>query len=100
MRERSPLLFHAILLLALYYRPRTIENIALYRTVGQILDSILAPQILCAQPDQLVPDFIRALHLLLIYKPIQINMLSARGIKDPSTVSIQDTQSARHFVRR
>lgn len=86
MRQRSPLLFHAILLLALYYRPRTPHNLALYRTVSAILDSILAPQILNPQPDQLSPDFIRALHLLLIYKPIQVAALSSRGLHDPAAI--------------
>ncbi|ORY88776.1 hypothetical protein BCR35DRAFT_301104 [Leucosporidium creatinivorum] len=86
VRERSPLLFHAILLTTIYYRPRTSENQTLYRNVSSIVDSILAPQILCPQPDQLSPDFIRALQLLLIYKPVQISMFNARGVSDPSAI--------------
>lgn len=86
VRQRSPLLFHAILLLTTYYRPRTAENQTLYRNISSIVDSILAPQILCPQPDQLSPDFIRALQLLLLYKPVQSSMFNARGINDPSTI--------------
>lgn len=55
LRER-PLLFHSMLLLTLYYRPRTPSNIMLYRTVSGIVDTILCPIILCAQPDQLNSD--------------------------------------------
>ncbi|BGP38801.1 hypothetical protein JCM10449v2_002738 [Rhodotorula kratochvilovae] len=86
VRERSPLLFHAILLLTLYYRPRTPANIILYRAVSSILDSILAPQILCPQPDQLSFDFVRAVHLLLLYKPVQYSALNARGISDTAQI--------------
>ncbi|KPV76204.1 uncharacterized protein RHOBADRAFT_52244 [Rhodotorula graminis WP1] len=86
VRERSPLLFHSILLVTLYYRPRTPANLALYRAVSSILDSILAPQILCPQPDQLSFDFCRAAHLLLLYKPVQYSALNARGISDPAQI--------------
>lgn len=86
VRQRSPLLFHAILLVTVYYRPRTPDNLALYRAISSILDSLLAPQILCPQPDQLSSDFIRALQLLLLYKPVQTSMFNARGVSDPSTI--------------
>ena len=86
VRERSPLLFHAILLLTLYYRPRTPANMILYRAVSSILDSILAPQILCPQPDELSFDFLRAVHLLLLYKPVQYSALNARGISDATQI--------------
>ncbi|KAK4048593.1 hypothetical protein OIO90_005763 [Microbotryomycetes sp. JL221] len=86
VRERSPLLFHVILLLSVYYRPRTPENVNLYRVISSIVDAILAPQILCPQPDSLSPDFVRAIHLLLLYKPVQMTMFNARGITDISTI--------------
>ncbi|GAA6042346.1 hypothetical protein JCM8097_003861 [Rhodosporidiobolus ruineniae] len=86
VRDRSPLLFHAILLLTLYYRPRTPPNIILYRAVSSILHSILAPQILCPQPDQLSADFVRAVHLLTMYKPLQWAALNARGVADPARI--------------
>jgi len=86
VRERSPLLFHSILLVTLYYRPRTPANLALYRAVSSILDSILAPTILCPQPDQLSFDFCRAAHLLLLYKPVQYSALNARGVSDPAQI--------------
>ena len=87
LREK-PLLFHSMLLLTLYYRPRNPSNIKLYRSVSAIVDTILAPIILCAQPDQLNSDrefssksyqhaatnfvlsVIRSLYLLLMYKPV------------------------------
>lgn len=56
VRERSPILFHSILILTTYYRPRTSSNILLYRAISSILDSILSPIILCPQPDQLNAD--------------------------------------------
>ncbi|GAA5821943.1 hypothetical protein JCM3770_002929 [Rhodotorula araucariae] len=95
VRERSPLLFHAILLLTLYYRPRTPANIILYRAVSSILDSILAPQILCPQPDQLSFDFVRAVHLLLLYKPVQYSALNARGISDTAQIESASKMNVR-----
>ncbi|GAA6008558.1 hypothetical protein JCM10207_007158 [Rhodosporidiobolus poonsookiae] len=86
VRERSPLLFHAILLLTLYYRPRTAPNLTLYRAVSSILDSILAPQVLCPQPDQLSFDFVRAVHLVTLYKPLQFAAFHARGVSDPALI--------------
>ncbi|GJN87579.1 hypothetical protein Rhopal_000533-T1 [Rhodotorula paludigena] len=95
VRERSPLLFHAILLITLYYRPRTSANIILYRAVSSILDSILAPQILCPQPDQLSFDFVRAVHLLLMYKPVQYSSLNARGISDTAQIESASKMNVR-----
>ncbi|KAK4050151.1 hypothetical protein OIV83_003722 [Microbotryomycetes sp. JL201] len=86
VRERSPLLFHVVLLLTVYYRPRTPENVNLYRIISSVVDAILAPQILCPQPDSLSPDFVRAIHLLLLYKPVQMTMFNARGLQDVSTI--------------
>ena len=90
VRDRSPLLFHAILLLTLYYRERTPVNLQLYRAVSTILDSILAPQILCPQPDQLSFDFVRAVQLLILYKPVQYSALNARGVSEPDRIREQD----------
>ncbi|GAA5835795.1 hypothetical protein JCM11251_007428 [Rhodosporidiobolus azoricus] len=95
VRERSPLLFHAILLITLYYRPRSPGNIILYRAVSSILDSILAPQILCPQPDQLSFDFVRAIHLLLMYKPLQWAALNARGVSDPAQIESSSKMNVR-----
>ncbi|GAA5898811.1 Urc2p [Sporobolomyces salmoneus] len=83
VRNRSPLLFHAILLVTVYYRPRTAENLTLYRKISSILDAILGPQILSPQPDTLTTDFVRAIHLLLLYKPVQYDALGAKGIENP-----------------
>ncbi|GAA6020377.1 hypothetical protein JCM11491_000330 [Sporobolomyces phaffii] len=83
VRARSPLLFHAILLVTVYYRPRTPENLVLYRHISHIVDAILGPQILSPQPDTLTADFVRAIHLLLLYKPVQYDALGAKGITEP-----------------
>ncbi|GAA6027872.1 hypothetical protein JCM8097_001758 [Rhodosporidiobolus ruineniae] len=95
VRERSPLLFHAILLITLYYRSRTPGNIILYRAVSSILDSILSPQVLCPQPDQLSFDFVRAVHLLTLYKPLQWAALNARGISDPVQIESNSKMNIR-----
>ncbi|GAA5976295.1 hypothetical protein JCM10908_005445 [Rhodotorula pacifica] len=95
VRERSPLLFHAILLLTLYYRERTPVNLQLYRAVSTILDSILAPQILCPQPDQLSFDFVRAVQLLILYKPVQYSALNARGVSDASQIESASKMNVR-----
>ncbi|KAM0754849.1 hypothetical protein T439DRAFT_123529 [Meredithblackwellia eburnea MCA 4105] len=81
-----PLLFHSLILLSLYYRPRTRENMFLYREVVSIVENLLGPIILCAQTDQLNSDLIRSLYLLLMYKPLQVNALGTRGIVDPAAV--------------
>ncbi|GAA5843712.1 hypothetical protein JCM9279_000113 [Rhodotorula babjevae] len=87
VRARSPLLFHAILLLALYYRPRTRANLARYCAVSSLVDALLAPQILCPQAGDLSGgDFVRAVHLLLMYKPVQYARLEACGVTDASAV--------------
>ncbi|GJN87125.1 hypothetical protein Rhopal_000070-T1 [Rhodotorula paludigena] len=95
VRARSPLLFHAILLLALYYRPHNHANITLYRSVSSILDAILAPQILCPQPDQLSFDFVRAMHLLLMYKPIQYASLNGQGVSDMAQIELASKMNVR-----
>lgn len=95
VRDRSPLLFHAILLLTLYYRERTPVNLQLYRAVSTILDTILAPQILCPQPDQLSFDFVRAVQLLILYKPVQYSALNARGVSDASQIESASKMNVR-----
>ncbi len=69
VRARSPLLFHAILLCAVYYRPTTEQNLELYKAIAAIHDSLLAPMILCPQPDHLNSDFIRSIYLVLYVQP-------------------------------
>ncbi|GAA6058651.1 hypothetical protein JCM10212_004062 [Sporobolomyces blumeae] len=94
VRERSPLLFHAILLITIYYRPRTAANLLLYRSISSLLDALLAPQILCPQPDTLSSDFVRAIHLLLLYKPVQYAALSARGVRDLESASKMNVRAS------
>ncbi|GAA5938326.1 Zn(II)2Cys6 transcription factor domain-containing protein [Sporobolomyces koalae] len=95
VRDRSPLLFHAILLTTLYYRPRTRENILLYRNVSSVFDSLLTPQILSPQPHTLTSDFIRAIHILLLYKPVQYDVLAAKGAQNANYVESQSKMNVR-----
>ncbi|GAA5946713.1 hypothetical protein JCM3765_000358 [Sporobolomyces pararoseus] len=95
VRERSPLLFHAILLVTVYYRPRTPENLTLYREISSIFDAILGPQILSPQPSTLNSDWVRAIHLQLLYKPVQYNALVAKGIEDPVLLESKSKMNVR-----
>ena len=79
VRQRSPLLFHTILLLATSYSPSTSN---LHSTLNTFLNAILAPQILSPQPHELNPDFLRAIDLLNIYKPVQFAARRAEGLGD------------------
>ena len=82
IRMRSPILFHAMLVLALYYREPTQANMRLYRSVVAIVNALVAPLVLCVQPDQLSTDFVRAFLLLLAWKPSQYAAMRARGLDD------------------
>ncbi|BGP45739.1 hypothetical protein JCM10450v2_001569 [Rhodotorula kratochvilovae] len=86
VRARSPLLFHVVLLVTLYYQPRTRANLARYCAVSSLVDALLAPQILCPQPSDLSHDFVRAVHLVLMYKPVQYARLEACGVTEASAV--------------
>lgn len=80
VRERSPLLFHTILLLSTSYT--TPFPSPLHVTLITYTNSILAPQILSPQPHELTTDFLRALDLLNLYKPTQIAARRADGMGD------------------
>ncbi|GAA6049863.1 hypothetical protein JCM3770_004220 [Rhodotorula araucariae] len=86
VRARSPLLFHVVLLVTLYYQPRTRANLARYCAVSSLVDALLSPQILCPQPSDLSHDFVRAVHLVLMYKPVQYARLEACGVTEASAV--------------
>lgn len=79
VRQRSPLLFHTILLLATSYSPSTSN---LHSTLNTFLNAIIAPQLLSPQPHELNADFLRAVDLLNIYKPVQFAARRAEGLGD------------------
>lgn len=86
VRARSPLLFHSILLTSVYFRSTTEANLELYKAIAAIHDSIIASMILCPQPDQLTSDFIRAVYVVLLWKPVSYASLSARGHTNHATI--------------
>ncbi|KAI5474717.1 C6 transcription factor [Pseudohyphozyma bogoriensis] len=84
MRERNPLLFHAILLSTAYYLMGSSERGSqVYYSLTALVNEILAPLVISALPSQVTLDFVRALILLLLYKPVQFAQLYAAGITDP-----------------
>ncbi|KAK4702717.1 hypothetical protein P7C70_g3504, partial [Phenoliferia sp. Uapishka_3] len=84
MRERSPLLFHVMLLCTAYYLMGSSERgQQVYYALTGLVNELLAPLILSAQPHQVNTDFVRALCLLLLWKPVQHASLFASGITDP-----------------
>lgn len=51
-------------------------------TLTTFVNSILAPQILSPQPHELTTDFLRAVDLLNLYKPVQLSTRRAEGRSD------------------
>ncbi|KAK4699644.1 hypothetical protein P7C70_g6615, partial [Phenoliferia sp. Uapishka_3] len=80
VRARSTLLFHTILLLATSYSVPFPSQ--LHMTLISFTNSILAPQILSPQPHELTTDFLRAIDLLNLYKPVQLSNRRAEGRND------------------
>jgi hypothetical protein len=81
--KRAPLLFHVILLITAYYNSTDSDrHLHRYYSFVAIVNAVVAPQILCAQPNQFNADFLRALILLQVYKPIQYEALHLNGISD------------------
>ncbi|GAA5904991.1 hypothetical protein JCM6882_002413 [Rhodosporidiobolus microsporus] len=80
VRQRSPLLFHTILLLTSAYS--TPFPSQLHLTLITFLNNIIAPQLLNPQPHELTTDFLRALDLLNLYKQVQFGTRRAEGVDD------------------
>lgn len=86
VHARSPLLFHTILLLASSYDnpfPST-----LHTTLITFTNSILAPQILSPQPNELNCDFLRAIDLLNLFKPTQIAARRQDGMSEAQSMRV------------
>ncbi|GAA5912388.1 uncharacterized protein JCM6883_005652 [Sporobolomyces salmoneus] len=86
VRARSPLLFHVILLLSTAYSSTFPSQ--LHLTLVTFTNNILAPQILSPQPHELSTDFIRALNLLNLYKPVQLGPRRAEGKDDAEAIRV------------
>lgn len=87
VQARSPFLFHCILLVTNYYNTSTSDRAReVYRGLTEIVNTLLAWQILAPDPAQTTTDLVRGMVLLLYYKPVQHNALQARGITEPGRV--------------
>ncbi|KPV75117.1 uncharacterized protein RHOBADRAFT_43607 [Rhodotorula graminis WP1] len=86
VRDKSPLLFHTILLLSTAYS--TPFPSQLHLTLVTFLNNILAPQLLNPQPHELTTDFLRALDLLNIYKPVQFGARRTEGHDDTEAMRV------------
>ncbi|WVQ75228.1 hypothetical protein IAR50_004840 [Cryptococcus sp. DSM 104548] len=86
VRERSPILFHTIILTVFYYRPMSTTSLVMYRAISTILYSLLGPLLLSSQPPPLFSDTLRAAHLLDLYRPIQYDNLWLTGETSPMAI--------------
>lgn len=80
VRSRSSLLFHTILLLATAYTTPFPSD--LHTTFSTYLNNIIAPILISPQPAELNTDFLRAVDLLNLWKPVQISARRAEGQGD------------------
>ncbi|ODO00601.1 hypothetical protein L198_02921 [Cryptococcus wingfieldii CBS 7118] len=86
VRQRSPILFHTIILTVFYYRPTSTTSLVMYRAISTILYSLLGPLLLSSQPPHLFSDTLRAIHLLDLYRPVQYDNLWLSGETSPPAI--------------
>ncbi|KDE09579.1 hypothetical protein MVLG_00474 [Microbotryum lychnidis-dioicae p1A1 Lamole] len=83
VQSRSPFFFHVVLCVTNYYNQATSERAReVYRGLTELVNLILAHQILAADPNLIGTDFIRGLLLIIYYKPVQHIAYAAQGITD------------------
>ncbi|GAA5968995.1 hypothetical protein JCM11641_000804 [Rhodosporidiobolus odoratus] len=80
VRQKSPLLFHTILMVSTAYSSPFPSQ--LHLTLITFLNNIIAPQLLSPQPHELNTDFLRALDLINLYKPVQFGARRAENCDD------------------
>ncbi|GAA6012215.1 hypothetical protein JCM10207_002764 [Rhodosporidiobolus poonsookiae] len=86
VREKSPFFFHVILLVTNYYNTSTAARAKeVYLGLSAIVHELLSYHLLAPDPSMFSRDFIRALLLLLYYKPVQHAAYSDR-LKSSSRV--------------
>ncbi|GAA6031627.1 hypothetical protein JCM8097_006556 [Rhodosporidiobolus ruineniae] len=86
VREKSPFFFHVILLVTNYYNTSTSSRAKeVYAGLTAIVHELLVRHILAPDPSMLSRDFLRALLLLLYYKPVQASY-AERGLKSSSRI--------------
>ncbi|BGP10171.1 hypothetical protein JCM10049v2_006054 [Rhodotorula toruloides] len=87
VRDKSPFLFHVILVVTNYYNTSTtVRAREVYAGLNAIIHELLVAHILAPDPSMFTRDFIRGLLLLLYYKPVQTAAYSHRGIKSTSRI--------------
>ncbi|ORY88171.1 hypothetical protein BCR35DRAFT_302110 [Leucosporidium creatinivorum] len=85
MRERSPILFHVILLSVAYYLMGKSERATtIYHNLMALVNELIAPILISTQGFNLKTDLVRALNLLMLFKPVQFATLHSAGITDPA----------------
>ncbi|SCV67428.1 BQ2448_5039 [Microbotryum intermedium] len=73
VRERCPLLFNTILTSTAYYLMGTSERgTKVYKALVALTNELIAPIIISTQVYDLNSDLLRALCLLMLYKPVQL----------------------------
>ncbi|GAA5823035.1 hypothetical protein JCM11251_007461 [Rhodosporidiobolus azoricus] len=86
VREKSAFLFHVILLVTNYYNTSTAARAKeVYAGLNLIVHELLVRHILAPDPSMINRDFVRALLLLLYYKPVQASY-AERGLKSSSRI--------------
>ncbi|GAA5969569.1 hypothetical protein JCM11641_008164 [Rhodosporidiobolus odoratus] len=86
VREKSPFFFHVILLVTNYYNTSTTTRAReVYAGLNAIVHELLVQHVLAPDPSLLSRDFVRALLLLLYYKPVQ-QVYAERGLKSTSRI--------------
>lgn len=82
VRDRSPFLFHVILLVTNYYNTSTSDRAReVYAGLTRLVHELLVSHILAPDPSMFTRDMIRALLLLLYYKPVETAAYTNRGVK-------------------
>lgn len=83
VHSRSPFLFHAILLVTNFYNTSTSDRAKeVYRGLTDILNTLLAWQILAPDPLHVNADLVRGLILLMYYKPVQHSAMQMRRVTE------------------
>ncbi|KAI5476116.1 C6 transcription factor [Pseudohyphozyma bogoriensis] len=83
VHARSPFLFHVVLLVTAYFNDSSTPRAAqIYRALNDTVTTLIGQLVLAPSPDLLNADLVRAIGLLLLYKPVQETVYVSRGVTD------------------